>query len=71
MSAPPKPPHSREVGRDELLLGLGLLLLTGGLWARVGPVALVAPGLVLLWIALPPRWAFVVRQPETPGKGRT
>lgn len=60
------------VGADELLLALALLLVTIGLWSRVGAAALVAPGLVLLWIALPSRRSFLVAPsaPEGSGKGR-
>jgi hypothetical protein len=60
-------------GVDEALLGVALVLLTAGLWALVHVAALIAPGLVLLWVALPPRHAFVARPPEplSSGKGRS
>jgi len=51
-------------GSQELTLSAGLALLTGGLWGWIGPLALVAPGLVLVWIALPQRHGFVVRPPR-------
>lgn len=49
------------IGGDELLLLIALACLTGGLWPALGRQALVAPGLVLLWVALPSRSAFVIR----------
>jgi hypothetical protein len=52
------------MGPDELLLTLALALVTVGLWPLVGLAALVAPGIVLLWIALPTRSSFVQRTPE-------
>lgn len=47
------------VGVDELLVGAGLVLVTMGLWSLVDRAALIAPGLVLLWIAVPQRTRFV------------
>jgi hypothetical protein len=52
------------VGVDELLLLVALGLITTGLWVVVGIAALIAPGLVLLWIALPSRTGFLVRASE-------
>ena len=46
---------------DELLLALALALVTAGLWPWIGQGALVAPGVVLLWIALPQRAELVHR----------
>ena len=59
------------VGRqvDEILVAGGLALVTVGLWPIVGRSALVVPGLVLLWIALPQRVAFVARTPDKPKGG--
>ena len=43
---------------DEELIILALALVTVGLWPRFGQQALVAPGIVLLWLVLPQRHAF-------------
>lgn len=53
------------IGADELLVCVGLGLLTAGLWSLVQESALVAPGLVLLWIALPQRTPFVAGRTDT------
>lgn len=65
------------VGLDELVLLAALVLITAGLWASfeagrlVGLSALVVPGLVGLWCALPQRESFVHRTPaEAPGRKR-
>ena len=52
------------LGADELLVVVGLVLLTAGLWPIADQGALVAPGLVLLWIALPQRTSFVIGASE-------
>lgn len=49
------------VGADELALSVALVLIVIGLWPLVGRVALLVPGLVLLWIALPARQPFLHR----------
>ena len=54
------------VGADELLLACALALVTVGLWPIIGRSALVVPGTVLLWIALPSRAPLVVRPPSPP-----
>lgn len=38
---------------------VGLLFLTLGAWSAIGMTALILPGLVLTWHALPPRPPFV------------
>lgn len=55
---------------DEVILGLGLALVTCGLWSQYGRLALVVPGLVLAWIALPTRRAFVDRSDPAPPAAR-
>lgn len=52
------------IGADELLVVAGLGLLTAGLWPIVQESALIAPGLVLLWIALPQRTPFLAGQTD-------
>lgn len=48
-----------EIGADEIVLTCGLGLLTAGLWTLCGWSALIAPGAVLTWMALPGRAPFV------------
>jgi hypothetical protein len=48
-----------EIDRDDVFIGLGLVLVTVGLWAVVHVAALIAPGAVLLWVALPTRRSFL------------
>lgn len=50
--------------RDELLVIAGLLLVVRGLWLAWRPGAFLFPGLVILWIALPPRDPFIARPTE-------
>lgn len=57
-----------EFGRVEAVLALALVLLTVAAWPRLGRQALAIPGLVLLWIALPSRVAFIARPPAPPAK---
>ena len=59
------------LGTDELLLLTALLLVAGGFWQVWRPGAFIVPGLVLLYIALPSRSAFIVRIPEKPAKPRS
>lgn len=47
------------VGVDEVVLAVGVLLLTVGLWHLVGAAALIAPGLLAVWLALPTRRPFI------------
>lgn len=49
--------------RDEANVLLGLALVTVALWPSVGRGALVVPGVVLIWVSLPERAAFVKRPP--------
>jgi hypothetical protein len=37
----------------EVVFGLGMLLLSYGLWLVSVPAALIAPGLILIWMAIP------------------
>lgn len=71
MKDPKKP--TPFIGVDEIMLLIGLVLLTAGLWSLVRAAALIAPGLVLLWMAVPPRHAFLARTPEAAAerKGRS
>lgn len=52
---------SSELGREELAIAVGLGLVAYGLWGAWRPGAFLVPGLVILWIALPSRPAFVER----------
>ena len=49
------------IGADEAMLLAGVLLATVALWSVWGPLALLVPGVVAVWIALPSRAVFVVR----------
>lgn len=51
------------IGVDEVLLVVALLLIAAGMWQVWKPGAYLVPGIVLLWIVLPARAAFVVRPP--------
>ncbi len=55
---------------DELTLAGGLLLATIALWHLVSVLALLLPGLVLTWLALPSRRPFVIRTPSPADKKR-
>jgi len=56
---------------DEILLILGVLLVAAGCWFLRWPLALVVVGIVLVWIALPPRLPFVTRfPPDRPRRRR-
>lgn len=57
-----------EVGRDEVFLAAALALIAYGCWDLWRPGSFLAPGAVLLWIALPCRAAFMER-PQEPKKG--
>ena len=58
----------RHIGVNELGLAIALLLIARGLWLAWRPGAYLVPGLVLLWIALPSRVAFLVRPSAPSGK---
>lgn len=45
--------------RADVLVVLALLLISCGLWEVSRAAALAVPGVVLLWLALPPRPPFV------------
>lgn len=53
---------SSEIGRAEVLIVVGVVLVTVGLWPHLSRGALVVPGLVCLWLALAP-------VPVSPRKG--
>jgi hypothetical protein len=57
---------ANEIGRDELFLAAGLGLLGYGLTLTPWPyLGYIAPGLVLVWMSLPPRQSFVVSPKKT------
>jgi hypothetical protein len=37
----------------EVVFGVGMLLLSYGLWLVSVPAALITPGLILIWLAIP------------------
>lgn len=59
-----------DVGRDEVLLCAGLVALTSGLWPLCGWSALIAPGAVFTWMALPARAPFVQDVPVVESKSK-
>lgn len=59
---------SAVIGADELALIGALALLVVGLWPIVGRCALIVPGIVWLWLALPSRHPLVSRPPVAPEK---
>lgn len=52
-------------GADEVTLMLGLVLLVVSLWPAFQQLALLPAALVLIWMALPSRAAFVSKVPES------
>jgi hypothetical protein len=59
-----------EIGLDEVVLVIALTLITVALWPTFGRAALLLPGLVLLWLALPARRAFIDKSDEKPAARR-
>jgi fatty acid desaturase len=55
--------------KDDALLLVGLLLLIAGLWTWSRALALIAPGLILVWVFLPSRPPFV--EPPAPRARRS
>ena len=49
------------VGADELGVSAALALIAYGFWQAWRPGAALAPGLVLLWLAMPARRPFIAR----------
>lgn len=45
--------------KEDALTLIGLFLVGGGFWLWSRPLALIVPGLILLWMFLPPRPPFV------------
>lgn len=50
-----------ECEKDDVLILVGLALVSVGLWHVWRPLALVVAGAVLLWVFLPPRPPFIDR----------
>ena len=59
------------VGPDELALGFALTLVSAGAWMVYAPAALLLPGLILVWLALPSRAPFVRSTPPAHPPGST
>ena len=59
--AEPKKSKS-AIGRADVVVLTGLACLTAGAWSVTGLAALILPGMVLVWYALPTRPPFVQRQ---------
>lgn len=58
------------VGADEVALLIAMGLIVTALWPWVGQGALLVPGLVLLYLALPARTSFIARPPQEPAARR-
>ncbi len=61
-------PWYHRIGLDDALLAVGLLLTTIGAWCWIGPVALLCPGVALIWLALPSRTPFLLPPPAPPSR---
>lgn len=51
------------IGFDEIAIAVGLALVAFGLWDVWRPGAFILPGMVILWMAVPSRPAFITRPP--------
>lgn len=49
---------------EEIAVGIGVVLITVALWQDFGLRALAAPGLLMVWIALPQRTRFIEAAPR-------
>lgn len=52
--------------KEDALTLIGLVMVGAGFWLWSKPLALIVPGVILLWIFLPPRPPFV----EAPSRSR-
>lgn len=59
-----------EIDAGDVALVLAVLLLTVTLWPSVGRLALLVPGSVALWLALPTRAVFIEKPMVEKGKAR-
>lgn len=50
---------------QEIVLVIGLVLVAVALWPKVGQLALLVPGVVLIWYALPARPPFMEHIPPS------
>lgn len=50
---------AKHIGPDEVLLGLGTLLVSVGCAMVWRPAAFLVPGALMIWIAMPTRRRFV------------
>jgi hypothetical protein len=55
---------------DDVVLGIGLLLVAVGLWQCWRPGAYLVPGAVVVWIALPTRGRFIAAVEKSKSKAR-
>lgn len=56
--------HPRQaIGPDEIILAAGAVLMAIGLFFVWWPAALIVPGALCVWLALPPRRRFVLDEP--------
>lgn len=57
-------PLRTHIGFDDLVFLIGLLLIAAGLWWIWWPIAILVPGLLLVWLTLPPRLPFILRREQ-------
>lgn len=60
-----------HIGADEIVLGVGVALLSAGLWLAWAPGALLVPGAVLVWLALPSREPLVTTRTDARPAAKT
>jgi len=60
-----------EIDLQTLVLLVGLALMSVGLWEAWRPGAYLAPGVILVWMALPARRPFIHRPLVSRKKART
>ena len=53
----------RELDAELIVVVLGVTLITIGIWPLAGRLALIVPGAIAVWLALPARASFIERLP--------
>ena len=56
---------------NEIAVGLGLSLITVGLWPLAGFSALIPTGAVIVYLALPSRLPFVLHPSDAPSRRKS
>lgn len=50
----------RSIGREEVTVATGVVMITVALWPAIGQLALLPAGMILVWVGLPSRARFIV-----------